>query len=630
MRRILPAFADLSVGGKGLVVVSIPVIALLIVLTAVFLAEREEQAAEHLVRHTLEVRQDLQVALTLLIDAETGTRGYLLTGRGEWLTPYHNAVRRFPGAAESIAKLVADNPRQVARVRLMREIAGERLRNLVVLQGLGGRNGSAEMEDELVRGKASMDAVRGIFADMQAEEESLLAARTAHVRRARRLLYALIAAAVVAGLGGGLVGALLFGRHIGRRIRQLSGDAQALARREELPPPDSTRDEIGRLSGVLRETDRLLAQRERQLRETQTFLEHLVETSPTVIFRQDPRTLHVSYVSPNVERILGYTAAELQSEPDFWTSRIHPDDRQRVLEQDDRAFADHVAQLELEYRFRHKDGSYRWIDSFVRIEYGADGKPSEFLGHRLDISGRKQTEEALRERETSLNATNKELEAFSYSVSHDLRAPLRSIDGFSQAMMEDFGNQLDPSARSYLQRVRGATQRMGVLIDDLLNLSRVTRRPLQRQQVDLSGMAKSIAAELRRSEPERAADFVIARDLQDDCDANLIRVALENLLGNAWKFTSRHAAARIEFARRDGAYFVRDDGAGFDAAYKSKLFGAFQRLHHSNDFAGTGIGLATVQRIIHRHGGRVWAEGAPEKGATFYFTLHPASREPAA
>jgi light-regulated signal transduction histidine kinase (bacteriophytochrome) len=278
--------------------------------------------------------------------------------------------------------------------------------------------------------------------------------------------------------------------------------------------------------------------------------------------------------------------------------------------------------LEIEYRFLHKTGGYIWLVSFVRIEYDSNGQPTEFLGHRVDITARRRAEETLREREASLDAANKELEAFSYSVSHDLRAPLRSIDGFSQALLEDYSNQIDTAGRKHLQRVRTATQRMGMLIDDLLNLSRVTRSPLHRTWVNLSAIAQSIAADLQQTQPDRVVDFIITPDMEDDCDANLIRIVLENLLGNAWKFTSRHASARIEFSREGDTYYVRDDGAGFDSTYKTKLFGAFQRLHHADDFAGTGIGLATVLRIIRRHGGTVTAEGAPEKGATFSFTLH--------
>jgi len=242
-----------------------------------------------------------------------------------------------------------------------------------------------------------------------------------------------------------------------------------------------------------------------------------------------------------------------------------------------------------------------------------------------EIEERKRVETEIQGVNTELLASNKELEAFSYSVSHDLRAPLRGIDGFSLALLEDYGDKLDEDGRDYLRRVRAATQRMGVLIDDLLSLSRVTRTEMRLEKTDLGAMARSIAVELQKTQPERRAEFRIEEDLEAFADSHLMRIALENLLGNAWKFTSKREFTRIEFssARRDGTltYSVRDDGAGFDPAYAHRLFGAFQRLHDKSDFPGTGVGLATVQRIILRHGGHIWAESAVEKGATFYFTL---------
>ncbi|HTU33238.1 MAG TPA: ATP-binding protein [Candidatus Acidoferrum sp.] len=229
------------------------------------------------------------------------------------------------------------------------------------------------------------------------------------------------------------------------------------------------------------------------------------------------------------------------------------------------------------------------------------------------------------QRTAELTAANKELESFSYSVSHDLRAPLRSIDGFSLALLEDYADKLDDEGKSHLTRIRAATARMAVLIDDLLNLARVARAELNRQPVNLSAMASSVVDELRKTGPDRRVDFVVQDCLETAGDGRLLRVVLENLLGNAWKYTSKRPSARIEFAKRqlngEAAYFVTDDGAGFDPAYAGRLFGAFQRLHGVNEFPGTGVGLATVQRIIHRHGGRIWAEGAVGKGATFYFTL---------
>ncbi|HKF51318.1 MAG TPA: ATP-binding protein [Candidatus Acidoferrales bacterium] len=236
-----------------------------------------------------------------------------------------------------------------------------------------------------------------------------------------------------------------------------------------------------------------------------------------------------------------------------------------------------------------------------------------------------ELERRVEQRTGELAAANKELESFSYSVSHDLRSPLRSIDGFSQALMDDYGEKLDTAANEHMKRIRSATQKMGLLIDDLLNLSKVTRSPMQREPVNLSDMARSTATELAKRDGQRSVEWVIEQNVQAHGDSRLLQIVLDNLLGNAWKYTSKHQSARIEFGlkRQNGssAYFIKDDGAGFDPEYSARLFGAFQRLHGAAEFPGTGIGLATVQRIVLRHGGKVWAEGAVEKGATFYFTL---------
>ena len=255
-----------------------------------------------------------------------------------------------------------------------------------------------------------------------------------------------------------------------------------------------------------------------------------------------------------------------------------------------------------------------------------------------DISDRKQSEAKIQQVAQQLETANRELEAFAYSVSHDLRAPLRAIDGFSKALIEDYGEQFDEEAKDYFDRIHRAVERMGDLIDDLLRLSRVSRAEVQHGRVNLTKLVQEIAANLRELEPERQVEFAIVPEAIVSADQNLIRIVLENLLQNAWKFTSQHPTARIEFGiienRREtqGAtpqleilpeivYFIRDDGAGFDMAYATMLFGVFQRLHNTNEFPGTGIGLATVQRVIHRHGGQVWAEGTVEAGATIYFTL---------
>jgi light-regulated signal transduction histidine kinase (bacteriophytochrome) len=250
-----------------------------------------------------------------------------------------------------------------------------------------------------------------------------------------------------------------------------------------------------------------------------------------------------------------------------------------------------------------------------------------FRGYREANQDLQRVNEQLARQRDAVEAVNRELEAFSYSVSHDLRAPLRSIDGFSQALLEDCAEALDDSGKRYLRHVREAAQEMGLLIDDLLKLARVARAEIARTDVDLGALARRIGDRLRLGDSERRVELVVAEGIHAIGDAGLLGVLLENLLGNAWKFTSKRDGARIEFGsyEREGhaVYFVRDNGAGFDMAHASKLFGTFQRLHAASEFPGTGIGLATVRRIVARHGGHVWAEGQVGQGATFSFTLDP-------
>lgn len=283
-----------------------------------------------------------------------------------------------------------------------------------------------------------------------------------------------------------------------------------------------------------------------------------------------------------------------------------------------------------------RDGERIVVASHWVLHRDEQGKPKAILEVNNDITERRRAEEEVRrlnaeleqrveERTAQLQAANKELEAFSYSVSHDLRAPLRHINGFSQALLEDYADKLDEEGKSYLREVRGASQEMAQLIDDVLQLARVTRSEMRREAVNLSYLANEVMAELRKREPQREVTIKIEKGLTTRGDKRLLKIVLMNLLGNAWKFTSKREHAEITFGReqKDGEsfYYVRDNGAGFEMAYADKLFGAFRRLHTADEFEGTGIGLATVQRIITRHGGRVWAEGKVNEGATFYFTL---------
>jgi len=346
------------------------------------------------------------------------------------------------------------------------------------------------------------------------------------------------------------------------------------------------------------------------------------EIKDYAIFMLDPDGKVITW-NAGAERIKGYSSEEILGQH---FSRFYPaDDLSKDKVAAELKFAAKEGRIEDEGWRVRKDGSLFWANVVITALRDEGGRLLGFVKVTRDISESKRIDQELELRNAQLLSSNSELEAFCYSVSHDLRAPLRSIDGFSQALLDDYADRLDDTGKQYLQRVRAGAQRMAALIDDLLTLSRITRAELERQSIDLSEMASSVANDLSRQDPARDVVFVIAPGLEAQADAQLMRTVLENLLGNAWKFTSGRSHARIEFGRTQAngasAFFVRDNGAGFDPAYAGRLFGAFQRLHGAAEFPGTGVGLASVQRVIYRHGGRVWAKSAVNQGATFFFTL---------
>lgn len=373
----------------------------------------------------------------------------------------------------------------------------------------------------------------------------------------------------------------------------------------------------------------------------------LIDSSADAIVIYD---LHgkVIHVSPSFTQMFGWTLNEIKGRRVPYVPDSEREVSMLLIEQ---VIRTGVPVSGLETKRYTRDGRVLELSVMASRYNDHQGTPSGMLVILSDISDRKRAERALQESEEryrklnaeleqrvlertgQLQAANEELEAFCYSVSHDLRAPLRSIDGFSQVLLEDYLANLDTAGQDCLRRVRAASQRMALLIDDLLKLSRVTRSDMKSDKVDLSELARTIAKDLLESENSRKIEFAITPGLVVNGDRRLLKVALENLMGNAWKFTRDRELARVEFgvvqgasSRKDGGcskpvYLVRDNGAGFDMKYSAKLFGPFQRLHREDEFPGSGIGLATVQRIIHRHGGSIWGESEVDRGATFYFTL---------
>lgn len=374
-------------------------------------------------------------------------------------------------------------------------------------------------------------------------------------------------------------------------------------------------------------------QAQRALEESRNLLSIIIDTLPTFFHVKDldGRYIQVNKWSLNdFRKDFGVDSMIGKSDFDFYSKEVaaqYRAEEMQVIETGEPIV--NKEQLDINLA-----GHRRWFLTTKAALKDAEGKIIGTVGAAQEITRQKEAEIALREardnleqrvreRTIQLEAANRELESFAYSVSHDLRAPLRAIDGFSQALMEDYTSVFDNDGLDYLGRVRKASQRMGQLIDDLLMLSRVTRTELRKEQVNLSMIANEIIDELQQIDPRRELDMRIEENLTVNGDARLLQIALENLLNNAWKFTAQQDTTRIElgYNKESGEYFIRDNGVGFDMTYVDKLFGAFQRLHTDEEFEGTGIGLATVRRIIHRHGGKIRAEGHINKGATFHFSL---------
>jgi signal transduction histidine kinase len=438
--------------------------------------------SEYWVDHTWQCANQVERVMSSVKDAETGNRGYLLTGDDSYLEPYVAATHDLPVELNHFEKLTSDNPAQLARLQEMRVVIDRRLE--LLRQGIDlRRRGSVDSGHALIltgTGKTEMDHLRRIADQMEASERTLLQQRIAIARSSSR-----------------------------------------------------------------------------QARYTLALASCLDFLLIALMLRYFVRERHMR------------VASELDAE--------------RLA----------VARAEAEERADEVRSLNATLENRVRL------------------------------RTAELETTNRELEAFSYSVSHDLRAPLRTIDGFSLALEEDYANLVDDAGRDYIRRVRNGVQRMGQLIDSLLQLSRITRAELNRDEVDLSEMAQLIAADVKEQNPAASITFQIESGLHANADPRLLNVALENLLGNAVKFSSKVAAPVVAFGwdPEEKAWFVRDNGAGFDMLYADKLFNAFNRLHGDKDFTGSGIGLATVARVVHRHQGRIWAKSAVNYGATFWFTL---------
>jgi len=594
--------------------------------------------SEYWVAHTWQALNAVERVLGSLKDAETGNRGFLITGDPAYLAPYTIAKATLPLELNELQRLTADNPEQQRRVAQMREVIDRRmdaLQESIQLRSTGGGSSSMRAQTLIGTGKENMDELRALGAVMQASEQKLLKERTATSIAARQRADATLLGASTLDIV--LLVLLFFNLGRERSLRQKADDAaenlselQAISdvALTQLGPGELTNELLARVRTVTRADGVVLCMWHDGEVEVTSANGLSVKSGRRIrLLENDP--LYQAGKSNRVITLAGAAAADIPLEGlsrDMRAVLILPlsvSDRVIGLllagRKDANAFENTDEQLlsVVADRIALTIDRVNAYEAERRARQQAEASAQDVLALNAEL------EERVRLRTAELEAANRELEAFSYSVSHDLRAPLRSVDGISVALEEDYASQLTPEARDFLRRIRAGVQKMGQLIDSLLQLSRITRADLVREAVNVSGLAEEVARELQQQYPARRLVFHIQPGMHATADARLLRIALENLMGNAVKFTSKKDEGIIEVGQNQetSEFFIRDNGAGFDMQYANKLFTAFQRLHGDRDFQGSGIGLATVSRVIHRHGGTTRAEGAINEGATFRFTL---------
>jgi PAS domain S-box-containing protein len=537
--------------------------------------------------------------------------------------------------------IATDPPDSAARVD---DLSAERLRQL------RASNTPLAFEDRDGTGRKRIVAVAAVGTTPQQarvayvlavlDENQVLAAwRAAVLRKAGGLALALLIGVAVARL--------LLEKWLIADLRKLVGFTGAVRQGQKPEPPTAAQSEetaialnsVVAMADTLRqqraellqlhdqvsaaniELEQRVQDRTRELQRSERLYRALAEAIPQMVWSGTPEQ-GITYVNRAWQSALGGPSSAALGHA--WIDYFHPDERARAMRlwheasQNNGVFAG-------QFTIGCRDGQYRHYMLRCAPVVGADGRVELWAGVGTDITELKKTEDALR-------LANSELQSFSYSVSHDLRAPLNAINGFAGVLLSDFGDELSPQVHHYMERIQASSRHMSVLIDDLLKLAQLSAADSRLTNADLSAICNEVVASLREAEPARAVTVDIEPGMQAQADARLLRVAVSNLLGNAWKFTRQRRHARIEIGRlmQDGetVFYVKDNGIGFDMRYADKLFGVFQRLHSNREFPGTGIGLATVRRVIARHHGRIWSEARPNEGAVFYFTIGAERRQP--
>lgn len=550
-----------------------------------------------------------------MVNQETGIRGYVNTADPAFLEPYVRGQRQVQAAVQQMAASAGSDPQLRGKLLAASNAAAAWEAWAIQRKASVDTSGTPLRDlDQATAGKRLFDAFRGINGQVQTLAEEKVRLALVDAGNAERLGFSLLlAAGIVAVVILGALGRTLMTRTL-RPVSDLAASARDLAAGRAAPLVASDRtDEVGDLS-------RALAAWQTAGKDRDHLFALSIDMFAIAGFDGIFKTLNPAWEEA------GFSAADLTSRP--YLEFIHPDDRAATIAEAGK-LAQGARTISFHNRYQCKDGSYRWLD------WTAVPVQEEELIYCVarDVTAQKAAEEAIQQLNAELgqrvaerDATNKDLEAFTYSVSHDLRAPLRAIHGFVRILVEEYGQEIRGEARRYLDLVAANSEQMGRLVDDLLNFSRLGRQPVNKHRLNTTAVARRALEQLQPTLEGRHVELSIGELPPADADPVLIQQVFLNLIGNAIKYTRGREPARIEVGARTEAdgevvYYVRDNGAGFDMRYAHKLFGVFQRLHRAEEYEGTGVGLALVQRIITKHGGRIWPEASVGDGATFFFTL---------
>jgi PAS domain S-box-containing protein len=622
---------DLPLRTKGIAVIGIPVVPLLVSALLFAIDARSASNAEAWVAHTTEVKAQIATVLVLNVDAEAGVRGFLLAPISESLHRYEDATAVVETAVQQLGALTADNLAQGDHLRTLAALMITRPLQRLLDYTRQHPDGPTPLA-LLAESRTTMAAVRGELAQMQEVEDRLLARRVIDARRAESALSSVSIFASLFGLVGGVIATFAFTNGVATRVDRLRENASRLAAGDALLPAVAARDEVGTLEQGIQDASRLLRARDDQVRgqirdlaalnqeleRARREIDQFFSLSLDLMCVAGPDG-HFKRVNDAWGRSLGWTVDELTTTP--FVNFVHPDDRAATLAETAKLAQGSVT-VNFENRYRAKDGTYRWLNwsAVATLERGL------LYAAARDVTEQKRAGVALQHHADELAAVNRELEAFSYSVAHDLRAPLRHVIGFASMLQRSAGHRLEDTETRHLRTIIDAGNSMGRLIDDLLAFSRMGRTALHRRRISLDAVVRDVLQELQGTATDREIAWTVHPLPDVIADPVMLRLAIVNLLSNAIKYTRGRTLATVEVGVDSGTpdetiVYVRDNGAGFDMKYAHKLFGVFQRLHNSDDFEGTGIGLANVRRIVQRHRGRVWAEGVVDGGATFFFSL---------